>query len=83
MDGKIDNSIPRRQDVSEHVERTWEVLHETSCKCSLKDSSLLPTKMFFSFFFLRGVGVSLIYFAWNSCMSPGMLTFPVTVEIEG
>ena len=53
MDGKIDNSIPRRQDVSEHVERTWEVLHETSCKCSLKDSSLLPT--IFILFFEGGV----------------------------
>ena len=26
------------QDVSASVERTWEVLHDTSCKCSLKDS---------------------------------------------
>jgi len=31
------------EDVSEHVERTWEVLHETSCKCSLKDSFFAQT----------------------------------------
>jgi hypothetical protein len=26
------------KDVSASVERTWEVLHDSSCKCSLKDS---------------------------------------------
>ena len=75
MNGKIDNSIPRRQDVSEHVERTWEVLHETSCKCSLKDSSLLPT--IFIFIFEGWWCVTYI-----RCME-FLNVFPVTVEIEG